>query len=651
MKTVNKSALKIALAYSALTTVWVTAANVGMHMLLPDQRSHVYVEACTDLLQAAPAAIVIYLLLCRELRIRAARNTAEQRLSNVLETATSAIISLDTEGRVLLFNQGAQTIFGYRATEVLGCPVAQLIPDLREITKYFGERDAPRPFAAPGPQMSLVQAKRKNGSEFPAEVTLSEFSQDGRKIRTIILNDISLRREAEKILAQYRGALEARVQERTKELQRDQKKLRQAHSDLESRNRELGSLLQISQEITSTLELGPLLDLILDQLKTALDCPAGSILNYDQGRLKVMACRGAIWQDEVRQSGAAPGNLHSYTGLLQRRLPVVIDRFDAAVETRLGIEEGAVILRSSGSARALMAVPLRTCEGEIGLLVAEHPEPGHFSMRHGQLALVIANQAAIAIQNARLFGESRKIAALEERTRLGRELHDSVCQALYGIALGTHAAKEMVEEKSGQLGDTLDYVKSLAQVAHSEMRALILEMRSELLDRAGLMASVARLAEKAREQHTVDDVFVPEPEPQLSPGAKEAIFRICQEALANATKYAQASKIVIQIRQVNEDISVEISDDGVGFEPDRSCPGHFGLQSMRERAQELGGALLVASQPGRGSRVTAIIPAIPNWESADLEAHSRPPVNSIETLPGLPMKARSGEANSARTDS
>ena len=647
MRSLNDRALRIAIAYSALTAVWVTAANVAMHNLLPDQTKHVYVEGLTDLLQAVPAAIVIYLLLRRDLSISAARETAEQRLSNILKTATCAIISLDADGRVLLFNQGAQEIFGYRAGEILGCPVNQLIPDVREITDCSG-RGATQPISGLGPPVSPVHAKRKNGTEFPAEISLSEFVQDGRKIRTIILNDISFRREAETILSRYRDSLEASVQERTEELQRDQEKLRQAHADLESRNRELGTLLHISQEITSTLDLGPLLDVILDQLKAILGCPGASILKLEDGRLSVMASRGAMWQAETRPPGSGAVSLISYSGLLQCRLPFLIDRSEGMDETGFSIEENRTVLRSSGSARALMAVPLRICEGEIGLLVAEHNQPGHFSLFQGQLALVIANQAAIAIQNARLYGASRKVAALEERTRLARELHDSVCQALYGIALGAHAAKEMVEEESGQLGETLDYVKSLAQVAHSEMRSLILEKRSGLLDGAGLMTSVANLADKARVQHAANVVFNPEPEPELSPMAKEAIFRICQEALSNAARHAQASKISIQIRQVDGYISVEISDDGVGFEPDRDFSGHFGLQSMRERARDLGGALSVASRSGQGSRVTAIIPAPAHSERTDLKSppHSGQDVNHDEMVIQLPVRPPAGGPNS-----
>ena len=120
-----------------------------------------------------------------------------------------------------------------------------------------------------------------------------------------------------------------------------------------------------------------------------------------------------------------------------------------------------------------MAVPLRLRDQVIGMLVVASKEENAFTPHHATLALAIANQAAIAIENARLYAQAQELAALEERQRLARELHDSVSQALYGIALGLHTARIQLDRDPHELPESLDYLLSLADAALADMRALI----------------------------------------------------------------------------------------------------------------------------------------------------------------------------------
>src|SRR5207249_7765489 len=123
-----------------------------------------------------------------------------------------------------------------------------------------------------------------------------------------------------------------------------------------------------------------------------------------------------------------------------------------------------------------MAVPLLLRDQVIGMLVLTSKEANAFTPRHATLALAIANQAAIAIENARLYAQAQDLAALEERQKLARELHDSVSQALYGISLGTHAARIALTRDPDHVAEPLDYVLSLAEAGLAEMRALIFEL-------------------------------------------------------------------------------------------------------------------------------------------------------------------------------
>ena len=202
-------------------------------------------------------------------------------------------------------------------------------------------------------------------------------------------------------------------------------------------------------------------------------------------------------------------------------------------------------------------------------------------------------------------------AALEERQRLARELHDSVSQALYGIALGTQTAQKMLEDGSTRVAEPLDYVLSLAEAGMAEMRALIFELRPESLEEEGLVAALGKQVAALESRHgiKVEDDLCEEPPVPLH--VKEAIYRISQEALHNTVRHARAAKVRISLARDPGSTTVEIRDDGLGFDADGDFPGHLGLRSMRERAARLGGALEVSSAPGSGTTVRARIPSNP----------------------------------------
>jgi PAS domain S-box-containing protein len=220
----------------------------------------------------------------------------------------------------------------------------------------------------------------------------------------------------------------------------------------------------------------------------------------------------------------------------------------------------------------------------------------------------IADQTAVAVENARLFAEARDKAALEERQRLARELHDSVSQALYGIALGTKTARTLLMRAPDQAAEPLDYVLSLSEAGMAEMRALIFELRPESLETEGLVAALEKQAAALEARHEVEVEAILCSEPTVSLETKEAIYRIAQEATHNTVKHARATKVKIRMECDPEWITLDVSDDGGGFDVQGDFPGHLGLRSMRERAARLGGTLEIESAPGSETRVHARIP-------------------------------------------
>jgi signal transduction histidine kinase len=256
----------------------------------------------------------------------------------------------------------------------------------------------------------------------------------------------------------------------------------------------------------------------------------------------------------------------------------------------------------------IVSVPLIHEGRVVGVLSGYYARGYRLSDGEVSFLKIVADQAAAIAENARLFTDAQAHVALEERQRLARELHDSVTQGLFGIALGARTAREHLERSPGEARAALDYVLQLAETGLAEMRALIFELRPESLEQEGLVGALKKQAAALRTRHgiRVEEVFDAEPSAPIA--VKEALFRIAQEALNNTAKHARASHVEVRLTSVGETLVAEIRDDGMGFESGAQFPGHLGLQSMRERASRLGGTVEIISTAGQGTIVRAVIP-------------------------------------------
>jgi signal transduction histidine kinase len=288
--------------------------------------------------------------------------------------------------------------------------------------------------------------------------------------------------------------------------------------------------------------------------------------------------------------------------VIARRAPVVIPDVREDTPLAAAFRKVAVsqLCEVPAHIRTWMGVPLISRDKVIGVLSFDHSEAGYYTSARAELALAFASQVAVAKENARLYAEAQGKAALEERQKLARELHDSVSQALFGIALGTKTALAQLERDPAQSADPMRYVLNLAEAGLAEMRALIFELRPESLEQEGLKAALAKHAAALRARHnlTVETSFAAEPDLPLS--TKEALYRVSQEALHNIVKHAKATKVELALRQDEGETLMSVQDDGAGFDATGSFPGHLGLRSMRERVQALGGQLSLESTLVRG---------------------------------------------------
>jgi signal transduction histidine kinase len=381
------------------------------------------------------------------------------------------------------------------------------------------------------------------------------------------------------------------------------------------RTQEVASLLEVSRIVAGTLELAPLLEVIFDQLKHVADYGGAVIMLLDGDDLVIVASRTALNPETERAEFGLRYKVkpsHALWDALERGGPVMVADVrgadQAAVDYRNAV--GDHLDRFQQHVTSWLGVPLIVKERVIGALGISHPRPNFYTEQHARLASAIGSQAAIAIENARLHEHVRGLAAVEERQRLARELHDSVSQALYGIALGARTARTMLDRDPSKAQEPLDYVLQLAEVGLAEMRALIFELRPDALETDGLVAALERRLAATRARHGVELVSDLCAEPDASLDVKEALFRIAQEALNNTVKHASATRIELRLFQRDGLLTLELRDNGAGFDPAGQFPSHLGLRSMRERAAQLGGTLEIESAPAQGTRVVARLPMV-----------------------------------------
>jgi signal transduction histidine kinase len=258
---------------------------------------------------------------------------------------------------------------------------------------------------------------------------------------------------------------------------------------------------------------------------------------------------------------------------------------------------------------SLFIVPLRVETKVIGVINILD-KPGEMTQEDIRIIDLFADQAAMIIEHVRLQHQSEQLAVLEERQRLARELHDSVTQALYSVTLYADAARMAFSAKKWEaLERNLQEVRNMAREAMYDMRLLVFELRPFMLETEGLIAVLrARLAAVEDRAGLKTEVVI-EGERRLPIVIEEELYRIAQEGLNNVVKHARARQVRIHIQYNEKSISLEMMDDGQGFDPKTvNQSGGFGLQGMAERVQRLGGNLEIESAPMQGTHLRVTVP-------------------------------------------
>lgn len=272
--------------------------------------------------------------------------------------------------------------------------------------------------------------------------------------------------------------------------------------------------------------------------------------------------------------------------------------------------------------RVAYILPLRTGLDVYGVLLYAHPEPDFFTQSQRDTLQIIAQQAVIAIQNARLYSdleqEKERMLEIQEeaRKKLSRDLHDGPTQSVAAIAMRLNFVRRMMEKDVKTAVEEVGRIEELARRTTKEIRHMLFTLRPLVLESQGLRAALEAMADKMRD--TYDQNVLVDVDPKvisaMESGKQTVIFYIAEEAVNNARKYAQAAHIWVRLKPFGNDLALlEIQDDGVGFnvgavDATYEKRGSFGMVNMRERAELVNGVLKVSSVEGKGTAIQVLIP-------------------------------------------
>lgn len=361
---------------------------------------------------------------------------------------------------------------------------------------------------------------------------------------------------------------------------------------------QLKALTEAARAITSELSLEQVLQKIAQAAKDLVNAEYAALGVHDgRGSLSRFITAG-ITSETRNKIGHLPFG-HSLLGafLYQGKSMIVHDV--AAHPAAVGFPEGHPTMTS------LLGVPIYSKERLLGALyLADKLDGSQFTLADQQLIEMLAIHAAIAIENARLYEQTQRLAILEERERFSRDLHDGIIQSIYAVGLSLDSAKASISPTNDTALNQIELsMKSLANVI-KDIRNYIFDLRPQALKDKGLYARLQGLIQelKVNTLLIIDADIAPDINTYLSELQASHIFHIAHEALSNTARHAKARKASISLTRHNGTVTLQIEDDGIGFKvPKKIEHGHRGLANIQKRASLLGADLEVKGNNSTGS--------------------------------------------------
>jgi signal transduction histidine kinase len=371
-----------------------------------------------------------------------------------------------------------------------------------------------------------------------------------------------------------------------------------------------------ARSISEVLDVDAVLQLIVDRVRDLIGSTYAALGIVDAyGFIEQFITSGLSM--EQREAIGAPPVGHGLLGFIIRegrsyRIPEIAGHPDSS-----GFPPNHPPMTS------FLGVPVVLKGRTIGnFYLTDKREATEFSADDQRLVEIFARHAAIAIENARLHADVRLLAVVDERERIGRDLHDGIIQSLYAVSLSLEDVAELMTEAPTEAEARVDRAIESIQATIRDLRNFIFGLRPELLDRASLVESLRVLSEELRVNAIVevDTVLDPAAVEGLAGETESELLHVAREALSNVARHSQATRATLELRSDGRDTILVVTDNGRGFEPSAERSGrHQGIRNMTRRLDEIGGRLLLESAAGSGTRIIVRVPR-PDASAAEMTA-------------------------------
>lgn len=503
----------------------------------------------------------------------------------VFDNLNDAIFFHDLTGQFLQVNQAACRQLGYSRAELLTMTVQHLhSPEVA--VRFNGSMER---LLKEGRLLSESSHRRKDGSFIPVEISARLIEYKGQPAVLGIVRDISERRRAEV------------------EIQEQNRKLADLVTEANERAKELAAITQLVHIVSSARSLDDMFSVFAEQTRRLVDYDRISIILFNAATRQFIV---RLVVDESgngpRQGMAMPCDEELVDSLQNNPQPILCPTPDGheryPIGQRMANQMGVV---------TSMSLPLIIQNRFLGVLGISRRREPNFQQADVQMLLPVAKQLAIAIENARLEEQIEVMAIREERDRLGREMHDGLGQVLGSIALRAATAVELLRQgNTDRAQATMEELASLARVSCADVREEILGLRTSGGATLELEAALGEYLHRYEHEWGIAC------ELKVANGGLNSchllgetqLLRIVQEAMTNVRKHARASHVMLRLAYEGESLITTVEDNGCGFDPGIRRRDHFGLQTMRERAESVGGQFRVETAPGKGTRVIISVP-------------------------------------------
>jgi two-component system nitrate/nitrite sensor histidine kinase NarX len=374
-------------------------------------------------------------------------------------------------------------------------------------------------------------------------------------------------------------------------------RLRDLVRDLERRTDQLRAINETGRQISSILNLDELLNYVASSLQKnfAYHNVGIFLVNQNSGVPTLKTVSGAFEGDpSVTRGSSETGSIVNF--VIQTGKSALIN--DLLNDPQFAHSEG------SGKTRAEMAVPIKIGDRVLGVLDIEEDRINAFDDLDLFTGQTLADQLAIAVENARLYDQAKELATAQERQRLARDLHDAVSQTLFSTSLIAEVLPRMWERHPDEARKRLEEIRQLTRGALAEMRTLLLELRPAALIDADLGDLLRQLAESITGRARIPVLVNVDGECPPSADLKVALYRIAQEALNNVAKHSRATQAEVNLHCQSDKIELMIKDNGKGFDTETRSPGSLGMDIMQERARTINASIDVTSVPGKGTVIS-----------------------------------------------